>query len=137
MTSGRRARCCASNYDRHIGDIGLTVKASAVERESGRGRDALVDVKIDPSRVSFTETGDRHVGALNISVFCGDAREKVVGELWNTMDLALTQETYDCFMRDGIPYTARVPLTGELRYVKVIVYDYAADLLGSVITRVR
>jgi hypothetical protein len=34
-------------------------------------------------------------------------------------------------LKEGIPYTLRMPKKPGVRIVKVIVYDYQADLLGS------
>jgi len=54
-----------------------------------------------------------------------------VGETWLTMHLTLPDERYRRFPEEGATYTARVPLKGRAAHVKVIVYDYASDLLGS------
>ncbi len=48
------------------------------------------------------------------------------------MDLKLKDETYQKFLQAGIPFTARIPTKPQPRYVKVIVYNYEADLVGSV-----
>jgi hypothetical protein len=38
--------------------------------------------------------------------------------------------------RLGLPHESVVPLTAAPQRVKVVVYDYASDLLGSAIARV-
>ena len=40
-------------------------------------------------------------------------------------------------MAGGIPYTATVPFTGTATRVKVLVYDYPADRLGTVNLRLK
>jgi hypothetical protein len=40
-------------------------------------------------------------------------------------------------LRDGIPFEVTMRAALPPRYVKVIVYDYAADLLGSSIVKVK
>lgn len=47
------------------------------------------------------------------------------------MDLKLSDESFRRFQAEGASYTARVPLTGPAIHVKVVVYDYASDLLGT------
>ena len=49
----------------------------------------------------------------------------------------LTEATYRRALREGIAYTVRVLAKGAQRYAKVIVYDYASDLLGSATVRMR
>ena len=38
---------------------------------------------------------------------------------------------------EGFRHTAEIPVTGSVRYVKVVVYDYATDRLGSAIVRLQ
>jgi hypothetical protein len=75
----------------------------------------------------------RRLAALDVKVYCGDVREKPIGELSNALNLNLTEETYRRYLREGVPYAARVPVTGRVRWVKVVVYDKAADLVGSMV----
>jgi len=57
--------------------------------------------------------------------------------LWQNIDLKLTEESYQRMMREGISYTARIPVKGDARYVKVVVYDYGADIVGSVVAKLQ
>ncbi len=63
--------------------------------------------------------------------FSGDRKQTMVGEVWQTLDFKLTEENYQKFLREGVSYTMRMPLTGDPRYLKAILYDYTADLIGS------
>ena len=121
----------AAGSARDVQDLKVTAKASV---SPGR-REAALNVVIDPSRVKFSVAGDRHVAAIELAFFCGDAQRNPLGDEWQTMDLTLTEETYQRMMRDGIALTARIPLKGDVRYVKVVVYDRGADLVGSVVTK--
>lgn len=53
------------------------------------------------------------------------------------VELDLTDATYQKFTAGGIPHTATLPAPPELDAVKVVVYDYAADLVGSLMLKVR
>jgi len=68
--------------------------------------------------------------------FCGDVRQKVVGEAWQTIAFKLTEENYQKFQREGVSFTVRIPISTEPAYVKVMLYDYTADLVGSSMLRV-
>jgi hypothetical protein len=77
------------------------------------------------------------VATLAIAVFCVDATQRIAGELRQTMDLRLRDEGLLAFQASGRDHTARIPLSGEPAFVKEVVYDYAADLLGSASRRIE
>ena len=52
------------------------------------------------------------------------------------MDLRLGEKTHLTYEAQGASYNVRVPLKGDAKYVKVIVYDYGADLLGTAVARI-
>lgn len=123
----------AGNYTRDIGDLQVALKPPVVDAKG----QAVVDVTISASRVSLSRVDDRHVGSLEVAFFCGDSKENLVCELWQTVDLKLRDESYQKFLKEGASYTVRIPLTGPLVYVKVVVYDYAADLVGTAVAKLQ
>ena len=120
-----------------ITDIGLSVKVSAPRKGAAGPAETVITGTIDPTRVAFTKTADRFTGSLDLAAFCTDARETLLGEAWQKIDLNLTEATFRRLMREGIPYSIRVPVQAQPRWSKVIVYDYASDLLGSVAVELR
>jgi hypothetical protein len=129
----------AGGYGEEINDIGLQLKASAAANREG-GRDVLVDLRIDPSRVRFAEADGIHTATLDVTVYCGDKRQDTVCERWDKADLKFDGEGLERAKKEGIPYLASVPLKdpkAELRHVKVVVYDYAADVLGTASVRIK
>ena len=85
--------------------------------------EAVIDLTIDITRLSLDDTDGRRVGSLTVALYCGDKNETIVGEIHQTLDLALGEETYERMMKEGLRHTARVPITRAPRYVKAIVYD--------------
>jgi VWFA-related protein len=69
--------------------------------------------------------------------FCSDARQRLVGEKWMTLDLKLKDDTFARALAEGFHHAASVPVTGPVRFVKVVVYDYATGRAGSAIVRVN
>ena len=128
MTYSRIA--AAGGIPEPIKDLPLQLKAVPATNESGES-EILIDLRIDATRVKFAETDGRHEAALNIAIFCADGRQNLVGELWQNMALKPLDALYKSFLVDGIPHTTRVPVRAPVRYVKVIVYDYAGDRVGS------
>jgi hypothetical protein len=49
----------------------------------------------------------------------------------------LRDDTWTKAMKDGLPFTTRVPLQAAGQTFKVVVYSYEADKVGSVVTRLR
>jgi VWFA-related protein len=126
----------AVNYPRDIGDLALTLETSEV-KGTGRVPDFVVDLSIDLSRIALTIDDGRHKGGLDIAVFCQNADGDGIGDLWQKMDLNLSEPTYQRMLRDGLTYSGRVTVTGPVKHVKVVVYDYASDRIGSVMRQVR
>jgi hypothetical protein len=121
------------------GEVYVTLKAARV---AGGGAGAIegqvaVQATIDPRTVSFSVVDERYVARLAVSTFCGDKDGGLVGELWQEMNLALSDETYKAYQKSGIPYTARVPVTGVPQHVKIVVYDRRTDRLGAQTARIK
>jgi VWFA-related protein len=125
----------AGSFDGVVPDIKVTATARPATQDTGLG--VAVDVTIDASRVTFKQVDGRHTGSLDVTVFCGDARENLVGQSTQQMNFKLLDELHRRFLTDGIPYSVRVPVRAPATYVKVVVYDYAADLLGSAVVKLN
>ncbi len=125
-------------YRDNVRDLKLTLKVSQAKSPDKRTPgDVLVDLKIDPARIGFDVVDGRHVAKLEVRVYCGDAHETIVGERASTVSLNLTDDSYRRYLRSGVPYTARIPVTAAPRYVKVVAYDAASDLAGSAVERLK
>ena len=70
-------------------------------------------------------------------MFTVDGRKRQIQDLWQRVELALTEASYQNVTAAGIAHTMTLPAPPELDAVKVVVYDYAADLAGSVVLKVR
>jgi len=126
----------AGRYSGVVKDIQVTLKPPTLAGE-GPNRELVMEVNVQSSRVAFTEVKERHVASLDIAIYCGDAKERVVCETFQKMDLKLGDEAYRRFLQEGATYTARVRVNGEPVYVKVIAYDYAADIAGTAVHKLK
>jgi len=126
----------AANMPESITDIGLTVTAANITRDDGSPAvDIAVRVRTD--QLGFTDKDGRKKDLLDIAIFCLDDKDHLLGESWNTVDLALKPETFAEFQRTGFGYGGKVKVTSPARYVKVVVYDHGADVLGSNLTKLE
>lgn len=126
----------AGRYEGVIQDIEVTVNPPT-PRGEGAARELLVEGRIHSSRIKFVQADGAYMASLDIGVYAGDGKEQVVGEVLRKVDLKLKEDAYRTFMKQGATFDVRLPLKGDPKYVKVVVYDYAADLLGTAVTRLK
>jgi hypothetical protein len=96
-----------------------------------------LEVTVDIGKLAFTRDADRHVGALEIALFAGDRRENVVGEIWQTAEMKLTEESYQRAIKEGFKHAVTLSVKAPPDYVKAVVYDPNGDLLGSTVLRLK
>jgi hypothetical protein len=133
MTYNRMAS--AGSWARPIADIPVTLETD-VRRQKGGVADVRVRAAIDPAAIRFTEDGGRFVATIDVATSIGDAAQNLVGEDRQTLDMTLDPAAYERVKREGITYTALITATKPPRHIKVVVYDYAADRLGTRAKRV-
>ena len=121
-----------------VRDLAVTLKVSqAKSAKKDVPGDVIVEMRITPTRIGFAELDGRRVGSVEFRVYCGDSKEKIVGQTQGVIRLNLTGASYAKYEREGIPYTARVPVKAKPTLVKVIVYDPSSDLAGSAVAPVK
>jgi VWFA-related protein len=126
----------AGQYDREIKDLRVKAKATAAPAPGG-GREARIDIVLDPARVPFTEENGLHVASLQFTTYYGDARGRYLGDAWHTLELKLRPSTWDRVSKEGIAFSTRVPIVTDGQTFKIVVYSYDADLVGSVTTTLK
>ncbi len=126
----------AGMYTGELNDIRVSMAEPIVSGSEGQ-LTLEVSGTIDPSRVKFTTENGRHVATLDLGIYAGDARQRIVGESLTKIELKLMPASFESALKDGTPFTARIPINNRPRYVKTIVYDYGADLLGTALVRMK
>jgi len=125
----------ATNVNGGVQDIKVSFNTTELRDRSGQA--LAVDIKIDPSRLSWTTSAADKLSEIDIAVFCGDAVQDMVGEFWQRANLRLPADVFERAKTAGINYSVRIPLKAQATYVQVVVYDYAADLVGSASKKLR
>jgi VWFA-related protein len=124
----------AALYPQDIRDIKVKLKASPVRNDDGSWAVAS-EITIDISRLALEmKDGERQL-SLDIALFCSGYEGKGLGELWRKFKLSLNEEAYKKALKDGVSYSMRIPATNRAIHAKVVVYDYAGDLVGTAETR--
>jgi len=134
MTYSRIAS--AASYPPEIKDVRFSMKTSVV-KGTNKVPDFVVDLTIDASTVGFVAEGGRQLASLDVAVFCQDDNGEPTGDRWETMDLKLLPETHARMLKDGVTYTGRVTVARPVKFVKVVVYDFGADRVGTMMRQVR
>jgi VWFA-related protein len=124
----------AANYDKAVPDI--PIKASA--RANNPTTPTQIDLRLtlDPKPLAFVKENNRNVDAVELAAFCLDDHDRLAGETWKTVQLNFTDERLPVVQREGIPITVTLPIDRVTKTVKIIVYDYRADLVGSLVVKV-
>jgi hypothetical protein len=52
------------------------------------------------------------------------------------LEFRLNSEEHERFLREGLGFTVRIPVRAEPSRLKVVLYDYATDVLGSATARI-
>jgi hypothetical protein len=127
----------ALDYLDDVKDIGVSVTASLARADN----QTFVDVKaqIDPAALHFEVRDGISFGRVTIAVVPMDSSHAVIGGKYNRQVVypEYNRETLELVRKIGIPYDARLPVPPGTRFIRVIVYDAAADRIGSAGVAVR
>jgi VWFA-related protein len=135
LTATRMAAAGAS--DREITDIAVTVKDTSVEG-TGDARRLVLQLHVRAPQMRLVEGEDgRREGKLEVAIHVADSRQRLIGEAHQTIDLRLAPETVARFLADGTPFASRIPVIADPVYLRVVVYDYSADMLGTATMKLR
>lgn len=122
--------------DANATGVGLRA-AVTIEPGTGGSRTVRVDLIVDMSSVGFENDGDLRVAELHVAVYCGDAKEKVIGELTQRWMLRTGDYTLAEWRRNGMDRSVRVAVPAIPKYVKVVVYDPISDRTGSTTVTIK
>lgn len=126
----------AGTYTGEIKDIEVTLMPPVVGG-TGATSEIAVEMMVRSPRILFGTVEGLRQTTLDIGVYCGDAKRLIVCETLKRVDITLNDERYRQFINQGVKVSTTLTLTGKPAYVKAIVYNYAADLLGSATVKVK
>lgn len=131
----RERLLATAGFRREVND--LKVKLHASQRQNDAGVNEMsVRVSIDPSRLYLSVAEGRRVGSLDILAVCFNDKGQPIGQFYQRAALDIAPDQWESVSRNGLPYDARFEVSPATRNVRVIVYDYRADLVGSADARV-
>lgn len=126
----------ALSFDQEAKDIPLQVTVSQLPR-MGIQSQTRVELTIGAAPLALTLKDGVRTGQLEVQVYCGDAKQNVVGDAGEHYDLTANDATYQQWLKSGIFKIIRVPTDAVPQYVKVVVYDYGSDRIGSAMVKTK
>jgi VWFA-related protein len=126
----RERMTAAAGFRREIGDIKLKLDAKQAKNADGVN-EVSVRLSIDMARLFLSLIDGNRTGAVDILAVCYNDKEQSVGQFYQRAGIDLTPEMFDKVSKAGLPYNVKFEATPATRRVRVVVYDYRADLVGS------
>jgi hypothetical protein len=131
----RRAPSPAAGFSRDIRDIRVKLDAE-LKRQPDGSYQLMIDATIDPSRLALAVENGEHVGAIDILLVCADQKGLVIAQNYQRAVLKFNEDVWQKVAKSGIPYRVHIEVNAGARQVRLIVYDYGADLVGRADARV-
>ena len=131
-----RRMTAAGQYTGVVRDIEVTLKPPTLEG-TGTDRTLALEINLKSTRIAFADVDGRKTAVLDIGIYCGDEKQRLICDTLQKMDMKLSEAGYKVFQEQGASYTAKVRVNGEPTYVKVIAYDYAADVIGTALRKMK
>jgi VWFA-related protein len=123
-------------YEQQAKDIPLRVTVMQLPR-MGIQTEVKAEIVIGAAPLSMPLTDGARIGQLEVRVYCGDAKEEIVGDVAEHLDIKASDEQYQQWLQNGIRRIVRVPAFGTPKFVKVVVYDYGSDRVGSAMVTIK
>ncbi len=110
-------------------EVGITVGITVLP---GKPRETMrVRVMLDPATISLAEKGSRWEGRFDEMFVEMDADGKSVGKISSSRQFSMTAEEHRRFERDGLVYSANIPLENGTAKVHLIIRDSESGHVGS------
>jgi VWFA-related protein len=120
----------AAGDAREISDVALKATATSTAQT------VTMNVTVDVSRVQFETTQGRHTANLQVSAFCLNGKQRPVGDLQRGVELNFNDARLAEVKNTGVVVPLTIPVREAPDTIKLVVYDYASDLTGSLNVKV-
>jgi VWFA-related protein len=132
--ANQRLRAAAA-YWRNIVDIPIRWEEQGATIQPGG--EIAVQATIDPSGIVFENVDGARAASLDIAAFAVDDDGRPIAESRQSLDLKVDEAKLAELKLAGIPWSASLVPAGKAREVRLVVYQFSVDRLGSVVTKVR
>ena len=129
----------ASNFDIEVKDVGVTGKATFVRPSATKDAagDVRVEISVDASKVGIVSEGGLRSARFAVTLFGMDSRDGVVGGGSGKAVVEVDDALLQAYQKNGIPLSFTFPVMERPRDVRIIVYSFGSDLMGTARAPVR
>jgi len=120
----------AAGFRRTLDDIKVKLDAKQGKGQSG-SNEVSVKGTIDVARLFLTMTDGKRTGSVDLLAVCFDDKDQAIGQFYQRADIDLSPEMFEKVSKSGLPYNLVFQASPATRRVRMLVYDYRADLVGS------
>jgi VWFA-related protein len=136
VTEGRIGAAGSSTTD--VRELDLKIAPAYTKKAQGAGGNVSVQFSVGAGRLAWVdEIGGSHTASIDVAVYCADGNQKLVGQKRLRLNLSLSDATFAQVSATGVSRSIKLEVTGTPRFVKVIVFDYAANRLGSTMVKLK
>jgi VWFA-related protein len=109
------------------------------DEKDGDQRVLALDLSIGLAKLTPVISGGARHYSLEMAIVCANAERKIIGQQSQPLNFTLTDELFQRVAKDGARanVSVRIPVTGLTTNVKVVVYNFDNDLLGSIARKIR
>ncbi len=120
----------AAGFRRTLDDIKVKLDAKQGRNQAGVN-EVSVKGTIDISRLFLALADGNRKASVDILAVCFDDKDRAIGQFYQRANMDLTPEMFEKFSKSGLPYNLSFEASPATRRVRLLVYDYRADLVGS------
>jgi hypothetical protein len=128
LTDGRIRNAAESPFQYSA----IPIRIAATRTGQGPAETLVVEVEIDPRRVMFESRQDARVATLDLAVMVAD-RERLLVQRRDRIESVAPRNEH----RENIHWQTMFDLSSAADQVKVVVFDYASDRLGTASAHIR
>jgi len=133
----KRARVeTALAYDQQSTDLPFKATVTMLPK-MGIQAQVRVELTIDAAPMGLVLKNGVRTGQFEVQIYCGDAKQIVIADAGEHVDINAPEATYQQWLQSGMHRTIRVPVSEAPKFVKVVVYDYGSDRVGSAMVTVK
>ena len=130
----QRSILTAGSFAQDLPDIAFSVKTA--EEADAYGKPLLiVYFHVEPHEIEIKEAANQHSCLLHVVVFFADKEGEILGYDWKKYGGEWSKDVYERIVKDGIHGSTTIPLTDEVRFLKIVVYDERSNKIGSQLVR--
>jgi hypothetical protein len=127
----------AGTYYFDMNDIAFVIRnADKINSPNGQNQ-MMIELSIDPAGIEM-ETGEgRRKYKLQVAIFYSDKEGNVLGSnVWKIRG-SLSEEDVDRARREGIPFSAKIPIISDNQILRIVLYDEIGGRMASKFTKKR